>query len=275
MILAVLSVGHTAINWVSRMPYLLVVSSTVLVLGYGSMVAKSPSHVGLPIHEIRNSGGCGWLDEFEDVYLPVTYRQTDIDNGPGLEEMADHLRAKIVGAAWFPLGKAEKVLALGANEVLFIRSVANESGRVTIDGEGQAFDAQPWSEVRLVTRTPEHTRTLRVSGEGVQYAIVAADIWTAVGVPEITRGLNGLVDPVYHLLTPCVESVATDSGMFKGFDWTISDPRATDLGQSFPLDIGVRHAAELGLIRLSCPHFSNGLDLGQCFYMYQNSPRLD
>ena len=261
-------------KWLPRLPYLLVFCSTVLVLSYGSTVAESPSHVGLPIHEFRSSEGCGWLDQYGEVDLPVSEAHLQVEVHARPEELVDHLRGMLQSAEWVPIGNEEQVLTLASNEALFIRNVVNEQAVVSIDGQVQNFNAQPWSEVRLGVRPQQDTRLLRVSGDGAMAAVIAADRWITVGVGDLARGLNGLVDPVYHVLTPCVESVATTAGMFNGFDWTISDPRATDLGQSFPLDIGVRHAAQLGLIRVNCPQFSTGLDLGQCFYLYQASPRI-
>lgn len=258
---------HFAGNTSLALPFV-----TVFVLSFFPLIPnllneESPSHMGLPLFELREREDCGWLSKFSEFSLPPPSNQA---NGAELlPSQITALRKEIKNLEWVSQDNFAVDLAEGHR--LLIRNSVGEFGRIEIESYGIfEFPSQSYIEVRILEPSPE-ARTLSVVASGVQLSVVNSTGWESTDINQIVRETNGLTDPVLHPLTPCVSTQVNNGLFWNEFVWTLSNPSITDLGQSAPLDIGLRFASEFGVIRVSCPVFNELTDVNQCLYIYLDS----
>lgn len=224
----------------------------------------TPSHVGLPLYELRHGEDCGWLSNYGDFLLPAHDQLQDEESA--LKSQLEQARSAFRDLQW--VSTTDFYTEIPSGFSVIIRNHKQSVGHVEIETLGSFnFPAQAFSEVRVLTTVSE-PQTFFVKLANADLALLDTRQWAPVNPSTVVRFSNTLADPVFHTLTPCVSSESNNGIFWSQFDWTLSNPSITDLGQSAPLDVGLRLAGEYGVVRVSCPIFDDLVDENQCLYLY-------
>lgn len=229
-----------------------------------SLEEDIPSHVGLPLFELKQRSDCGWLSSYNAFLLPAPINQ--VEKAAVLTSQLENARFALNNLQW--IATTDFYADIPKGHSIVVRNHRNLGGLVEIENFGTVnFPEQTFSELRILMTANEPQKAF-IRLANVDFAILDTRRWVSVDPSALVKFTNGLPDPVFHTLTPCVSSNSNNGLFWSQFDWTLSNPSITDLGQSAPLDVGLRMANEYGVVRVSCPSFGDLIDENQCLYLY-------